>query len=337
SLLRFHLSKGTVTVSLQDVLNNGAVYVPDYGLFISSLPEKQTLSDYLKSIESRKTVLEQVCELPEQTRQQAMAKTHYNPALDTGRMMLSLACGNDKFITQRDGTITFVEDYTRDERGRQPTLHLASVFGRQSLLGFTQGWGNPGINKAAHSLPDLALPMQIKDKHYSAGLGHHANGEILIGLQGRYSRFQAEVGLQWQGGNTPGSVVFEVLLDEKTVFNSGIMREHDDPKSIDLDVTGVQRLMLRVGDAGDGIGFDAANWAEARLTSADPSDADEFLTEFFEKVPEYTRHLSGGWLPAPVVTTVMGDLFYSQRTFVVPYGADLEQTSPEWFSPQALC
>lgn len=337
TLLRFRLSNATVTVSLKDVLEHKQVWLPDFGLFVSCMPSEATLHEYLETIQGKQTILQEVEELPEQNRHQAMAKTHYNPDLDTGLMMLSLACGNSKFITDRKGAITFVEDYVRDERGRQPSLRLTPMFGKQRLVGFRQEWGKPGINKAAHAIADQALPLQINDKHYAEGLGTHANGEILIDLQGEYSRFRAEVGLQWQGGTAPGSVVFEVLIDGAVAFQTGVMREHGAPRLVDLDVTGAERLTLRVGDAGDGIGYDAANWAEAKLTPADSSQPEVSLTDFIIDTPKFKRHLSGGWLPAPVVTREVGGLLYSQRTFVVPCASDSGSDSPEWFSARPLC
>ena len=40
----------------------------------------------------------------------------------------------------------------------------------------------------------------------------HASGEIIVPLRGHYTRFQALVGVQWQGGGK-GSVVFRVSVD----------------------------------------------------------------------------------------------------------------------------
>lgn len=40
----------------------------------------------------------------------------------------------------------------------------------------------------------------------------HAPGEIVVDLNGEYELFEAEVGVQWQGGNV-GSVVFQVYLE----------------------------------------------------------------------------------------------------------------------------
>jgi alpha-galactosidase len=56
-----------------------------------------------------------------------------------------------------------------------------------------------------------------------------------------------------------------VQADGKGLWKSPVMSGLDDPKEIDLDVAGVQRLRLMVQDGGDGNSFDAANWCDAAL------------------------------------------------------------------------
>ncbi len=132
---------------------------------------------------------------------------------------------------------------------------------------FQQGWGELGINTCAHAPGQTPLPLRIRDKEYTRGLGHHAPGEIVVDLNGEYETFEAEVGVQWQGGNV-GSVVFQVYVDGKKRFDSGVMRETDHPKPVRVSVKGANELRLVATDAGDGITCDCANWADARLTRA---------------------------------------------------------------------
>jgi len=61
-----------------------------------------------------------------------------------------------------------------------------------------------------------------------------------------------------------GSVVFKVLHKGKEVFNSGIMRQGDPAKEINLKVRGGV-LELIVEDAGDGSSGDNAIWANAKI------------------------------------------------------------------------
>ena len=129
----------------------------------------------------------------------------------------------------------------------------------------SQGWGELGINTCAHA-PDITpLPLRIGDRNYAQGLGMHANGELCLELDGQFSAFDAEIGVQWQGPKV-GSVLFQVFVDGEKRFDSGLMKETDPPRPIHLDTKGASALRLVVNDGGDGITCDCANWANARLT-----------------------------------------------------------------------
>ena len=134
----------------------------------------------------------------------------------------------------------------------------------ERIVHVAQGWGELGINVAAHAPGQQPLKLAIKDKQYERGLGHHAPGEIVIELNGRYARFEAEVGVQNQPSGQ-GSAVFQVYADDRKLFDSGVMRGGEAPKSISVALGGTQELRLVATDAGDGINCDCANWAEARL------------------------------------------------------------------------
>jgi len=132
------------------------------------------------------------------------------------------------------------------------------------VLRHEQQWGDFGFDTAAARTGGTGSPLQIGPKTFDKGLGHHANGEIAVELRGRYRRFQALVGVQWQGGKR-GSVVFRVAIDGEVKFEAGPMSDSDPAQPIDLPVDGARELRLTASDAGDGIGCDMANWVEARL------------------------------------------------------------------------
>ena len=128
------------------------------------------------------------------------------------------------------------------------------------IISSTQGWGALGFDVAAGG-----LPLQIGERRFDKGLGHHANGVITLLPDGQYESFDAEVGLQPCAG---GSVIFRVIVDGQQRFDSGVMRSGDAPKPIHVPLFGAQEIRLEAGDAGDGIGCDMANWANARFTPA---------------------------------------------------------------------
>lgn len=128
----------------------------------------------------------------------------------------------------------------------------------------TQAWGEMGIDTCTHAPDKEPNPMRINDKTYEQGIGAHANSETYIELDEQFLAFEAEVGVQWQGPNV-GSVIFQVFVDGKQQFDSGVMKETDAAKTVHVDTKGAAALRLVAKDAGDGITCDCANWALARL------------------------------------------------------------------------
>jgi hypothetical protein len=57
----------------------------------------------------------------------------------------------------------------------------------------------------------------------------------------------------------------------RSLFESGVMRGGDPAKRVSVSVAGAGELRLLVDDGGDGTAYDHANWADAKLVSADGS------------------------------------------------------------------
>lgn len=148
--------------------------------------------------------------------------------------------------------------------GHAMAMDAVSLSDRASgiSLSHSQQWGELGIDTAAAQKGRGGSPLRIGERTFATGLGHHANGEIAIGLQGHYAEFRAWVGVQWQGGRR-GSVVFRVVGDGQTLFEAGPMSDSDPAKRVEVGVKGVRELRLIAGDGGDGIACDMANWADA--------------------------------------------------------------------------
>ncbi len=137
-----------------------------------------------------------------------------------------------------------------DERIGIETLDLSHV---------EQGWGKPGVN---HSVDGHAI--KIAGKPFEHGLGTHSVGLFLIDLSGGSKRFTASVGIDDEVGKR-GSAEFTVAGDGKVLWTSGVMHGGDPSKPLSVDVTGVKKLALLIGDAGDGFEYDHADWADATL------------------------------------------------------------------------
>jgi beta-galactosidase len=163
----------------------------------------------------------------------------------------------------------------------------------EMAVSVTQGW--------QQTRTDLGIggrPISIGGQRSTKGLGTHAPGEMVFKLDGKHRRFTADVGVD-DAGDSRGSVVFEVLLDGKAAFGSGVMKHGQPAKHVDLDVTGMNEMRLVVGDAGDGSGGDHADWANAAVDEvilAKP--VRQFSTAGFFAVPNSPRTVANfnpGW------------------------------------------
>ncbi len=151
------------------------------------------------------------------------------------------------------------------------------------IISVTQGWGELGLDVCAHMPGQTPLKLRIGDKQFAHGLGHHADGEIVVDLGRQFLTFSAEVGVEWQGQNT-GSVRFRIFVDDKLAYDSGIMHESDPARPVSVTVKGARILRLVAEDGGDGILCDAANWADASLVR-DPNRPKQGRTEAIDMAP----------------------------------------------------
>ncbi|MCE1189827.1 MAG: NPCBM/NEW2 domain-containing protein [Ignavibacteria bacterium] len=127
-----------------------------------------------------------------------------------------------------------------------------------------QSWGGLGKNVSASGRPII-----ICGQKFDKGLGTHSNSETIFDISSyRMSSFSSEVGVD---DETNGTVEFFVYRDfgmgfEKTpVFASGVMKKGDKAKLINVDIRDVKKLKITVGNGGDGINGDHADWGNARL------------------------------------------------------------------------
>lgn len=106
TVLQFRCGESDFGVAVDDVLQHGYVYVPEHGLLVTSAAAHTAIAEVQKKIAARRTILDEVRQMPDQAFSQAMTKTHH-AAQDEGPVMLSLACDNAKFVVERDGRVRF--------------------------------------------------------------------------------------------------------------------------------------------------------------------------------------------------------------------------------------
>jgi len=153
------------------------------------------------------------------------------------------------------------------------------------LRSATQGWGEPHKNQSVEG-----QPLIIGGVPFKRGFGTHAESFLHVKLDGGARKFSASLGVDDEVNHNPASSVeFFVLGDGKELWSSGIMHAGDAAKACAVDLSGVKTLVLKVGDAGDGIDYDHADWADAQ----------------FETTGAKTFIVSGDEMPAPVAPYIL--------------------------------
>ncbi|MGW3045489.1 NPCBM/NEW2 domain-containing protein [Kitasatospora sp. NPDC001159] len=108
-------------------------------------------------------------------------------------------------------------------------------------------------------------PIKLKGTTYPKGIGTHANSTITYNLNGAYSRFQSDTGIDDEM-NSLAAVTFEVWGDGTKLYSSPTVMTPTSPtQPVDVSLAGVHTLTLKVTAAGNGITNDHADWAGAKL------------------------------------------------------------------------
>lgn len=117
-------------------------------------------------------------------------------------------------------------------------------------------------NSARKNLSVGGKPLRIGGRDFAHGVGTHANSLAIVRLDRGTRRFRAFAGVD-DNSDGKGSLRFSIHIDEGEVWNSSIRHKGDAALPIDLDVSRVRYLTLRVDDANDGNSNDHADWAQA--------------------------------------------------------------------------
>jgi len=105
-------------------------------------------------------------------------------------------------------------------------------------------------------------PIRMGDKVYQHGLWSHDRDSLYeVAVNGKAARLSMMVGLIDSNGKH-GHLKFIISADGKAVADSGFIQGGEAPKLLIADLTGVQRVSVRVDTGGDG------NWANPGIGGA---------------------------------------------------------------------
>jgi len=123
TVLCLELPDGAFGVAVEDVVEQGCVYVPDFGLFVTREADGPSLDGHRRAIAGHNTVLEDVRAMPDQSFAQAMEHVH-RAIQNNGPTMLSLACDNHKFTVYEDGGVQHRHDHEiRPDQDRKELVY----------------------------------------------------------------------------------------------------------------------------------------------------------------------------------------------------------------------
>lgn len=129
------------------------------------------------------------------------------------------------------------------------------------------GWGSIQKNKSVENNLIRLLDSNNKAVEYNSGIGTHANSTIIYDLKDKgYKAFSSYIGVdQEMGKSGVSSITFEVYVDGKKVYDSGVMKSNTPQKYVAASLEGASELKLVVTDAKNGNGSDHADWANAKF------------------------------------------------------------------------
>ena len=124
-----------------------------------------------------------------------------------------------------------------------------------------QDWGLPQADRSV-----LDTPLTVGGVVYGRGVGTHSISRMLFGLGGDAVSMTGAVGAD-DKNLFAGKHRFKILGDRKVLWDSGVMRKGDAARAVDVDLSGLDKVLLLVEEAGDGIMYDHADWLEVKITT----------------------------------------------------------------------
>jgi glucose/arabinose dehydrogenase len=157
----------------------------------------------------------------------------------------------------------------------------------------TNGWGpvEKDMSNGEQGTGD-GHTLSIRGVTYAKGLGAHAVSDIKYSIPQGCTAFSGVVGIDDEVAPN-GSVIFRVLLDGVTAYDSGILKGMTPGSNFNVNITGHTQLELVVADDGDGLNYDHADWANAQLSCSQsrPPAGTSYLSDL-----TWTS-ATGGWGP----------------------------------------
>jgi len=143
-----------------------------------------------------------------------------------------------------------------------PDVYLDALTPIKAISGNEGGRGKPQINRNC-----VGRRLRLKGVTYKRGVGEHAKADLTYALKPEYRRFVCIVGLDDQvgrHGDVRGSIVVRVFIDDKLMVQTPVLRGAGASSNVNIEIpAGSRASRLVVDDAGDGVGYDDADFVNA--------------------------------------------------------------------------
>lgn len=126
---------------------------------------------------------------------------------------------------------------------------------------YVQDWGTPQINKSV-----VWTPLTVNGVVYERGIGAHSIGRMLFDLDGKALSISGLAGAD-DNNLYAGKFQFKIIGDRKELWKSGVVKKGDPIQEFNVDLTGIDKVLLLVEECGDGIMYDHADWINVKVTT----------------------------------------------------------------------
>jgi hypothetical protein len=168
--------------------------------------------------------------------------------------------GLDPKATYIVGVETVWEDGTASPRKVELTFSLKSMVPSQMPLSQLKPIRSGGRRDGV-----VNQSVSIRDKLYQNGIIMRPGSDVVYDIKGLYSSFSALVGIGDET-NSDNSTEFVVVGDDKELWRSTSLKKADGIRVVNVDVTGIQHLVLRVSGQVSRRSRIQAAWIDATLS-----------------------------------------------------------------------
>jgi glucose/arabinose dehydrogenase len=179
----------------------------------------------------------------------------------SGPVDLQVGPGGDLFYVDIEAGAVRRIRYTTPGPPQTGTSYVSDL----AWVTSSNGWGPVERDRSNGELGGGdGRPLTVAGTVYAKGLGAHAVSDVVISLGGSCSSFRATVGVDDEVGSL-GAVQFHVYGDDVRLWQSPVVTGSSAGVPVNVDVSGRSTLRLSITDGGDGLNYDHADWADARV------------------------------------------------------------------------